>query len=118
MRNAKVLLGATLFAVVLAGAMLAMSGPAVSAPDQKEAAAGNHWRHHDGHWSYWDDGDQCWYYTDGTNWFYNNGSAWNVYNFDKKFGQNGFEKGDYKAPAEGAKIDAPRHATYRAPAKK
>jgi len=116
MRNAKVFLGATLLLAALVCAMLAVSGPTTMAADPKAAIA-NHWRNHDGHWSYWHDGDQRWYYTDGTNWFYNNGTAWNVYGFDKQFGREGFEKGEYKVPGAEAKIEVPRHGTYRPPAK-
>ena len=100
--------------------MLSVTGPtqyAVGA-SQKEVA-GSHWRHHDGHWSYWHEGDQRWYYTDGSNWFYSGaeGTPWTVYGFDKQFGRDGFEKGEYKVPGNGAKIETPRHAYYHAPAK-
>jgi hypothetical protein len=111
------LLCASLFMAGLACTMLAVSGPITSAADQK-AAVGNHWQHHDGHWNYWDDGDQQWYYTDGTNWFYNDGNAWAVYGFDKQFGKEGFDKGEYKAPASGVKVATPQHAlSARAPKK-
>jgi hypothetical protein len=119
MRNAKVLLYTTLFIGVLTCAMLATSEPTTAAGENKAAVA-NHWRNHDGHWSYWNDADQRWYYTDGTNWFYNNGNtgdAWNVYGFDKQFGKEGFEKGDYKVPEAGAKVETPRHGIYHAPGK-
>jgi hypothetical protein len=79
------------------------------------------WRHHDGHWSYWHNGDQRWYYTDGSNWFYNGANepanTWNVYGFDKGFGREGFERGEYKVPEKGVKIEAPRHGSYRPPMK-
>jgi hypothetical protein len=117
MRNAKVLLCATLFMAAFGWAMLTVSGP--TAANQKEVA-GSHWRHHDGHWSYWHDGDRRWYYTDGSNWFYNGGAEgtpWTVYGFDKQFGREGFVKGDYRTPVEGAKITAPKHGIYRAPGK-
>jgi len=126
MRNAKVLLCAALFMAVLACGMLAVSGPTTAAAEkrttaaEKKTAVGNHWRHHDGHWSYWHEADKQWYYTDGSSWFSNNGddgSAWTVYGFDKDFGREGFEKGEYKAPRKGAKIQSPRHAVYRAPRK-
>ncbi len=116
MRNAKVWLGATLFMAALAFTMFTVSGP-TTAEAQDRAGVANHWRHHDGHWNYWHDGDQRWYYTDGSNWFYNNGDTWNVYGFDKGFGKDGFEKGEYKTPAVGTKIETPRHGYYRAPAK-
>ena len=116
MRNAKLLLCATLFLASLGWAMLSVSGPTVAS---QKAVVGSHWRHHDGHWSYWHDGDQRWYYTDGSHWFFNNGAdnTWNTYGFDKQFGRDGFVKGDYRTPVEGAKITAPAHSTYRAPAK-
>jgi len=116
MRNAKLMLCATVFMALLAGAMFTDSVPTTAAADQK-APVGDHWRHHDGHWSYWHDGDQRWYYTDGSHWFYNDGSAWKVYGFDKQFGRDRFERGEYKGPGEGAKIEAPRHGYYRAPGK-
>ena len=117
MRSAKVLLCTTLFIGVLTCVILANPGPNTAAGENKAAVA-NHWRHHDGHWNYWNDADQRWYYTDGTNWFYNNGTkgdTWNVYGFDKQFGKEGFERGEYKVPAAGAKIEAPRHEYYHGP---
>ena len=121
MRNAKVMLCATLFMAALGWALLSISGPAQYAmgANQKEVA-GSHWRHHDRHWSYWHDGDQRWYYTDGSNWFYNNGAnkTWSTYGFDKQFGRDGFVRGDYKTPAEGAKINTPNHSLYQPPQKK
>jgi hypothetical protein len=119
MRNTKMLLCTALFMGVLACAILTNSGPTTAAGEDK-AAVGNHWRHHDGHWSYWNEPDKQWYYTDGSNWFYNNGNVgdtWNVYGFDKQFGREGFERGEYKVPGTGAKTVTPNHATYRAPGK-
>ncbi len=118
MRNVKVLLCAGLFMVVTASASFTVSEPtSANAAGEKKAGLASHWRHHDGRWSYWHDGDQRWYYTDGSNWFYNNGTDWNVYNFDKQFGKDGFERGDYKVPEKGTKIETPRHGTFGAPAK-
>jgi hypothetical protein len=72
-----------------------------------------------GHWSYWHEGDKRWYYTDGSHWYYNDpdadADAWHVYRFDKQFGREGFEKGEYKVPNEGTKIVVPRHRAYRRP---
>jgi len=116
MRNVKVWLCAAMFMTGLACATLSVWGPTAATANQKTAVA-NHWRFHDGHWNYWNDGDQHWYYTDGTNWYYNNNNMWNVYGFDKQFGREGFERGDYKVPANGAKIEIPRHTYYRAPGK-
>ena len=64
----------------------------------QERAYGDHWRNHDGHWSFWHDGDRRWYYTDGRHWFYNQGNAWHLYRFDGSFGRTGFRQGDYKIP--------------------
>jgi hypothetical protein len=76
--------------VVAAGLGLAIMLGAVPSESLASASAPvevkSHWRHHDGHWSYWDAGDKRWYYTDGSNWFYNDGDVWNVYRFDKTFG--------------------------------
>ena len=119
MWNARVLLGGIMLMALLACTMLTGSGP-TTAEENQRATVANHWRHHDGHWNYWHEGDQRWYYTDGSNWFYNDGddgAAWIVYGFDKGFGKEGFERGDYKVPEKGAKIETPRHGTYRAPAK-
>jgi hypothetical protein len=109
MRNAKALLCATLFMAVLACAMLAVSVPTAAAAEPR-TFAGNHWRHHDGRWNYWHDGDRRWYYTDGAHWFYNNGKAWNLYGFDKQFGREGFERGEYNPPGNRARIQTPLHS--------
>jgi hypothetical protein len=116
MRIAKLLLWANLLLVMLACAAFTTSGPTTEA-QEKKGTANSHWRHHDGHWNYWDSGDKRWYYTDGANWFYNDGDAWNVYGFDKQFGRDGFERGDYKVPEKGTKIETPRHGYFGAPAK-
>ena len=118
MRNAKIFLCAAMFMAVIACATLTDSGTS-SAAGEKKAGVASHWRHHDGHWSYWHDGDQRWYYTDGTDWFYNTGTGvtWNVYGFDKGFGKEGFERGEYKTPAAGTKVTSPNHGTYRVPRK-
>jgi hypothetical protein len=116
MRKVNVFLCAALFMALMGGVILTVSGPTTAEAEQN-TANGSHWRHHDGHWNYWHEGDKRWYYTDGSNWFYSNGDAWTVYGFDKQFGREGFEKGDYKTPAAGAKIEAPRHGYYRGPAK-
>jgi hypothetical protein len=117
MRNAKVLLGAALFMAMMAGAVLTFSEPTTAAQEKKGAASSSHWRHHDGHWNYWHDGDKRWYYTDGSNWYYNDGAAWNIYGFDKGFGKDGFERGEYKVPEKGGKIETPRHGYFGTPTK-
>src|SRR5437773_1741651 len=110
MRNVKV----RLFAAFVLGAL---SGTAVlnavqsASEAQEKVVVKNHWRHHDGHWSYWDDADRRWYYTDGVNWYYHgpeDEGDWRVYRFDKDFGREGFERGDYKIPGEDVKIVVPR----------
>ena len=112
MRNVKLWVCAAFIAGVLAGA----AAPFVTAPSKASAedkvVLKDHWRHHDGHWSYWNDADKAWYYTDGTNWYYNDADAWKVYHFDKKFGREGFERGEYKVPGEGVKIVVPGHKVW------
>jgi hypothetical protein len=113
MRNVKAWLLATFVAGVLAGlAVPLVTTPSPAAADEKVVVK-SHWRHHDGHWSYWDADDGRWYYTDGANWYYHDNDAWNVYRFDKKFGREGFEAGEYKAPGPDVKIVVPRHGIYR-----
>jgi hypothetical protein len=74
----------------------------------------NHWRFHDGHWSYWDAVDNGWYYTDGVNWYWNAGEGpWTVYRFDRHFGRDDFERKDYRIPEEHAKVVVPHHGVYR-----
>jgi hypothetical protein len=105
--------GRTWLVAIFTAAVLIFS-EASSVALAKPAAAKNHWRHHDGHWSYWHSGDKRWYYTDGANWYYNdNDDAWKVYRFDKNFGRKGFKRGKYRAPAAGVKVEAPRHRVYR-----
>jgi hypothetical protein len=114
MRNARLLLCAAFCGALLAiGATQTLTGP--SAAGEKQAGPNDHWRYHDGHWNHWNNADQRWYYTNGTNWFYNDNNAWKVYNFDKSFGRQGFERGEYKVPGDGTKIVAPNHGFYRVP---
>jgi hypothetical protein len=82
-----------------------------AAEDRREAK--DYWRHHEGKWSRWSADDKRWYYTDGNHWYYHDGSAWQVYRFDKKFGREGFERGEYKVPGERVKIVLPRHEVFR-----
>jgi len=111
-------LKASLFAVLtgaLVGGTVALVGTAGPSAEAADKAVHNHWRYHDGHWGYWYEPDQRWYYTDGANWYYSGGdqNGWNVYRFDKKYGREEFERGDYRLPDEGAKIVVPRHQYYR-----
>ncbi len=111
MRNAKVWLCGVFVGMALAGTALLVGSPAVSTAKPEELK--DHWRNHDGHWSYWHEADKQWYYTDGVHWFVNAGKGWELYKFDKKFGREGFERGEYKVPPPEAKIIFPKHETWR-----
>jgi hypothetical protein len=116
MRQAKVWLLGTFIVGLLAGSLLLpITGPTAQGKDEKAVKVKTHWRHHDGHWSYWYEPDNRWYYTDGSNWYYqgDNDDAWRVYSFDKDFGREGFERGEYRVPGEGVKIEVPRFRPYR-----
>ncbi len=111
MRIAKICLATVLVVLALTGAW-ALTGRAPSV----EAAApelpkGDYWRNHDGHWSLWHAADKRWYYTDGTHWFWHDGKAWLPYRFDKAFGRE-FVHGEYKIPAEKARIVLPVHEVF------
>jgi hypothetical protein len=107
MRSAKTwLLGSILGAVLLGACMFMTSTPSTAQPPPGDAQ----WRYHDGHWSYYYPADKRWYYTDGSHWYANEGTAWKLYNFDRGFGKEHFERGEYKAPAE---VIVPRHEVYR-----
>jgi len=111
MRNVRVWLVAAILLVMVAGAttLISTSSTAGAAPPPPA----NHWRYHDGHWSYWYEPDQRWYYTDGSHWYYNDNDAWKVYSFDKGYGREGFERGDWRAPGPDVRIVVPRHGIYR-----
>jgi hypothetical protein len=111
MTKAKVGLCAILLAAAMAGSALVLtrSGPTASAAPP---VVDNHWRFHDGHWSYWHEGDKRWYYTDGAHWFWNDGGAWKLYAFDHGFGKEAFVHGEYKVPVEREKIIVPHHGVY------
>ena len=111
MRNAKVWVAGAVLCAALLGMGIAATAPAnLSAQPPGEAAQ---WRYHDGHWSYWHPGDKSWYYTDGAHWYYNNKDAWHVYNWDRGFGREGFERGTYKVPGTGVEVTVPRHGVYQ-----
>jgi hypothetical protein len=113
MRNAKLWLFGALIVAALAGTMAGAVLFSNSGTAQAAAADRDHWRNHDGHWSYWHEGDKRWYYTDGTHWFYEHDGGWHVYGFDKGFGRGeGFVRGEYKVPGEKVKIVVPRHKVY------
>jgi hypothetical protein len=113
MRNMKVWFCGVVMGIALAGTALLVGAPTIGMATSK-AELKDHWRHHDGHWSYWSAADNQWYYTDGTNWFYTAGEgAWAPYRFDKSFGREGFERGEYKVPGPEAKVVVPTHGVYR-----
>jgi hypothetical protein len=113
MKSTKVWVCGVIMGFALGGATFLISAPAVSMAKSKEELK-DHWRHHDGHWSYWSAADSQWYYTDGTNWFYTAGEgAWAPYRFDKTFGREGFERGEYKVPGPETKVVVPTHGVYR-----
>src|ERR1700689_3866566 len=90
MRNANVWLCGVIVGVALAGTAMLVGTPSTSSAAPEPVVVKDHWRHHDGHWSYWYEPDKRWYYTDGSNWFFEDGDAWRVYGFDKGFGREGF----------------------------
>jgi hypothetical protein len=111
MRHVKVWLAVAFVAGSLVGAVILRSAaPSVEAA---AAAAGpeehDHWCNFDGHWSFWCAKDRAWYYTDGHHWFLHDGKKWVSYKFDKSFGREGFEKGEYKVPGKEVEVYAPRH---------
>jgi len=110
MRNLKMLLLATFVGTILGGVVLSsLTSPSGAAAEEPRK---DYWRHHDGRWSFWHAGDRRWYYTDGTHWFYEEGKVWHPYRFDRLFGREGFERGEYKVLEEKHKIEVPRHGVY------
>ncbi len=112
MRIVKACTFAAIAMALLAGTSFWMAQAPSAGAAEKQAVVKSHWRHHDGHWNYWDEGDKRWYYTDGSNWYYSDGDAWKVYGFNANFGREGFERGEYKAPAEGVRVVVPTHRVY------
>jgi len=106
---------AMLVAAACGGAAVVETVSSRSALAQPAGPLDDHWRYHDGRWSYWNQGDKRWYYTDGNHWFYHNGTAWAPYRFDKAFGRKGFERGAYVAPGENVQVTLPNHKIYVAP---
>ena len=105
------------FVAFVAGALAGLAVPSLTAPskvsaEERKVELKSHWRNHDGHWSYFDERDKCWYYTDGKHWYTHEGEGWKVYKFDKKFGHDGFEHGEYKVPGVDIKIELPKHKIY------
>ena len=112
MRNVKRrLLAASAAAMLVTATLVITATPSASEPQRREMK--DHWRYHAGHWSYWYEPDQMWYFTNGTNWFYYDNDAWRPYRFDRRFGREGFERGDYVVPAPNAKIVVPTHSIWR-----
>ena len=108
MQSAKTwLFGSILSAMLLGIGALMMSTPSTAQPPPGDAA---HWRYHDGHWSYYYPADKRWYYTDGSHWYFNENNAWKLYNYDRGFGKEHFERGEYKAPVD---VVVPRHEVFR-----
>ncbi|OWK41944.1 hypothetical protein [Fimbriiglobus ruber] len=112
MRNLKLYLVVAVAGIALTGTW-ALTGLTPSAEAAREEPRGDHWRNHDGHWSFWCEADKRWYYTDGTHWFFHDGKAWEAYRFDKHFGREGFVHGEYKVPDEKVKLVLPRHEVFR-----
>jgi len=103
----------TLVVAIFVGAAIVMTiAPLQTAEAQAKIPPGDHWRNHDGHWSFWHAGDKRWYYTDGVHWYYHKGLAWVLYPFDGLFGRD-FKHGDYKVPPPEAEIALPHHGVYR-----
>ena len=113
MRNARAWLCAAIGVVTLGGAaLLVTTAPPAGAAQVK--VVNEHWRNHDGRWSYYYPADRSWYYTDGKHWFYEDKGAWKLYRFDKEFGRGEhFVRGEYKLPAVNVKIEVPNHGVFR-----
>jgi len=115
MRNAKIWLFSGTLAAMLAGsAMFVGTSPSLAQPGPRDEhyADRSYWRHHDGRWSHWDARDKRWYYTDGSHWFYHDNNRWVPYRFDRGFGRDGFVRGQYVPPGDGATIVVPTHRVY------
>jgi hypothetical protein len=112
MRSVKICLATLFVGMALTGTWALTSKTASVTAAPLEEPRGDHWRNHDGHWSYWCEADKRWYYTDGTHWFFHDGKVWVPYRFDKHFGHEGFEHGEYKIPEERARIVLPVHDVW------
>lgn len=102
-----------LLGAILAGTILLLGTSSIGGAKPGRPEGRDHWQHHDGRWSFWHAADQRWYYTDGIHWFFRDGNAWRLYRFDRKFGHDCFERGEYKVPAEHERIVVPRHDVFR-----
>jgi hypothetical protein len=113
MRSTKVWVCGFVFGLALGATTLLLGAPATGRAQPREDLLKDQWRNHDGHLSYWHAADKLWYYTDGTHWFYSGGKGWEPYRFDKHFGREGFERGEYRVPPPEAKVVLPRHEVWR-----
>jgi hypothetical protein len=113
MQDVKKTLLAVFAVLALAAAMTAINVTSARLTAAEKVVAGDHWRHFDGHWSYWHEADHRWYYTDGVHWYYHDGAGWLLYQFDKLFGRAGFVHGEYKVPPEHVKVVVPRHEVVK-----
>lgn len=111
MRAARVWLSVCFVVAALGGGAMLLGPATPPSSAQPRDLDRAHWRYHDGHWSYWHEGDKRWYYTDGRHWYYHDNNAWRPYRFDRGFGRDGFERGEYKFP-EGTKVIVPEHRVY------
>ena len=112
MRISKLWIFSGLIVAAIAGAGLFVATAPSRAQGPEAVELGDHWRHHDGRWSYYHAADKSWYYTDGQHWFTHNGKAWVPYRFDKTFGRN-FERGTYVVPpVEGRTVVVPAHRVF------
>ena len=108
-------MAATVVAAIVGGTALVETMSTRSALAQPRGHLDDHWRFHEGRWSYWNQADRRWYYTDGLHWFFHNGTVWAPYHFDKGFGRKGFERGAYRAPGPEVQVVVPNHKIYVAP---
>jgi hypothetical protein len=104
------LIAASVAAMLITATVVITATPAANDPVQRIVKS--HWRFHDGHWSYWYEPDNAWYYTDGTYWFVYDNDAWRPYRFDRKYGRDAFERGVYVVPAPDARVTFPRFKVW------
>jgi len=112
MQNAKQWIVAAAVLAALVGTAALMEKVTTRPVVAEEIGPGDHWRHHDGHWSLWNEADKRWYYTDGNHWYFHDGRAWRLYRFDAHFGRKGFVHGEYRAPRDEVKVVLPRHEVF------
>lgn len=108
MRTMKVWIALVVLATCLGGAAVSTRLSTGLAQERPRS----HWRYHDDHWNYWDANDNSWYYTDGSRWYNYDNNAWRPYAFDRSFGRNDFERGNYQVPGAGVQVTLPRHSVW------